>query len=69
MAKGLGNTKIEERNRNYEASVKQRRNFYIFVAVACIFFSLTIVHALLGKEGNYTDYFWFNPFGDIPKDK
>lgn len=69
MAKGLNNTKIEERNRNYEAQIKQRRNVYLFVIAICIFFSLSIVDSLLKGEGTYFQYMWFNPLRGTATDK
>lgn len=55
-------SRIDERNKNYEAVIKQRRVFAIFIFFSTLLISVGTVDVLLNGEGDYGDYLWFNPF-------
>jgi len=60
MAKG--SSKIDNRNADYEAVVKQRRIFSIFIFLSAFVMAMGIVDFILDGNGDYGDYFWFDPF-------
>jgi len=57
-----GGSRIDERNKNYDAVIKQRRIFAVFIFFSVLFLSIGTVDILLNGEGDYADYLWFNPF-------